>query len=96
MSISNIAYIVNESPNNISICDINPTTGTLSCPTVTGNGLDQPIDITINSTSTWAYITNYNSNTVSLCSIAAGTMTLTCANSTTEDVFNNPRFIALG
>lgn len=77
-------YIVNLLNSQTLGCTITPDLGIANCNNVlTGSvSLNYPIDIAINSTSTFAYITNSvnTSNAVTLCSINASGTTFTCNN----------------
>ena len=96
-SVPQYAYVTNsnDTPNSVSNCLINSTTGMLSgC----GNSTSVPLfndanSIALNLASARAYITNFGSSSVTLCTIDSITGGLTgCANTAS---FANPRFITL-
>lgn len=96
-SVPQYAYVTNtnDTPNSVSSCLINRTTGVLSgC----GSSISVPLfndsnSIALNLASAHAYITNFSSSSVTLCTIDGITGGLTgCANTAS---FANPRFITL-
>lgn len=86
------SYITSGS-NTISVCAVDPTTGTLSaCQDAGGSGFNLPYGIAIDAKGQHAYIANYLTNTVSVCTIANTGQLSSCQ--TTGSGFINPIDIA--
>ncbi|KTD11629.1 transmembrane protein [Legionella gratiana] len=75
-------YVSNSGANTVSLCNINQTTGELTCPGTTGSGFNNPRAIHINPTGTFAYIVNQNNGSITLCSVNQTSGVLTCMGST--------------
>lgn len=95
-SVPQYAYVTNnnDSPNTVSNCLINSTTGVLSdCGSSTSSLFDDANSIALNLAFARAYITNFHSSKVTLCAIDSTIGTLTdCADTA---IFSSPRFITL-
>ncbi|KTC92098.1 NHL repeat-containing protein [Legionella cincinnatiensis] len=87
-------YVTNSGANTVSLCNINQTTGVLTCPGTTGSGFNNPRAIHINPTGTFAYIVNQNNGLITLCNVNQTSGTLNCPG-TTGGTFQSPIDIAI-
>ncbi|EEZ96495.1 NHL repeat-containing protein [Legionella longbeachae] len=87
-------YVTNSGANTVSLCNINQTTGVLTCPGTTGSGFNNPRAIHINPTGSFAYIVNQNNGKITLCNVNQTSGVLTCPG-TTGGTFQSPIDIAI-
>lgn len=84
--ISRRAYIANSTGDSGNLgsvrrCDINTSTGALTCPFPAVTGFNSPAGVSMNNG--FGYVTNSGNNTISLCTVNYLSGALTC-NSTTS------------
>jgi len=70
------AYVTNSGSNNVSMYNINATTGVLTSAGTIDAGTT-PLSVAVDPTGKFAYVTNFNSNDVSMYTINATTGVLT-------------------
>ncbi|AUH71484.1 beta-propeller fold lactonase family protein [Legionella sainthelensi] len=87
-------YVTNSGANTVSLCNINQTTGVLTCPGTTGSGFNNPRAIHINPTGSFAYIVNQNNGLITLCNVNQTSGVLNCPG-TTGGSFQSPIDIAI-
>ena len=75
--VSTYNYVSNAVSGNVSLCNVDDSSGNLTCAGTTGDNLNNPRSMLINATGTYAYIVNQSSQTVSLCDADPATGALT-------------------
>lgn len=92
-SANSYAYASPGLSNNIYLCNIDPITANLTCPSTTGSNFNGPEGIAINPSGTHVYVTNFNANTVTLCTAGSGGTLTNC--SSTGSGFDDPNGITI-
>jgi len=97
--VTQFAYVVNNSANSVSYCVLNSNGSFGICHTTTGTGntLNSPVGIAINTSKNMAYVVNNGNNTVSYCSISSDGSFGTCIALSAGGAlsFNSPQGINL-
>jgi len=88
-------YVTNFDGDTVSLCNVDTSTGTLTCVPAGGNGFSEPTSVALMPSLTGAYVTNLGNGTVTFCTVNTTNGTFNAPCETALDNIQNPLFITL-